>query len=91
MVSLMLRMCRPIFTSVKAVVFDSGFCVDKVITDLKAKGVYGVALIKKRRFWPKGVPSDLLDTHFEDTEVGDVGIVKTRTEDIRLFKIFCMK
>ena len=45
--SLMLRMCRHIFVSGKAVVFDSGFCVDKGLTDLKPKGVYAAYLIKK--------------------------------------------
>ena len=48
MVSLMLRMCRPIFGSWKAVVSDSGFCVAKVITELESKGVYAAAQIKKR-------------------------------------------
>ena len=35
MVSLMLRMCKNIFGTGKAVVFDSGFCVDKGITELE--------------------------------------------------------
>ena len=34
---LMLRICRHIFVSGKAVVLDSGFCVAKVITELKSK------------------------------------------------------
>ena len=62
----MLRMCRPIFGSGKAVVLDSGFCVTKVITELEARGVYAADLIKKRRYCPKGVPGDLIDSHFED-------------------------
>ena len=57
MVSLMLRIYRPIFGSRKAVVLDSGFCV--------TKGVYAAALVKKQRYFPKGVPGDLIDTHFE--------------------------
>ena len=44
----------------------------KGITELKAKVVYALYLIKKRRYWPKGVPGDLIDTNFEDNEVGDV-------------------
>ena len=48
MVSLMLSMCRPIFGSSKAVVLDSVFCVAKFITEIKPKGVYAVAMIKKR-------------------------------------------
>ena len=49
MVSLMLRMCRPIFGSGKAVVLGSVFCVAKVITDIKYKGFYVAALIKNPR------------------------------------------
>ena len=44
----------------------------KGIIDLECKGVYAAALIKKRRYWPKGVLGDLVDTHFEDKEDGDV-------------------
>ena len=65
-------MCRPIFGSYEAVVFESRFCVTKVITDIESKGVYVADLIKKRRYCPKGVPGDLIDTNFEDKEVGDV-------------------
>ena len=71
-VSLMLRMCKPIFGSRKAVVLDSGFCVAKGITDLEAKVVYAAYLIKKWCYCPKGFPGDLIDTQFEDKEVGDV-------------------
>ena len=41
-------MCKPIFGSEKAVLLDSGFCVDKGITELKVKGIYAAYLIKKR-------------------------------------------
>ena len=61
----MLSVCRPIFVLGEAVVLDSVFCVAKGITDLKSNGVYTEALIKKRRYWTKGVPGDLIDTHFE--------------------------
>ena len=87
----MLWMCRPISVSGKAVVLDSEFCVTKGIKELKSKCVYAAALIKRWRYWPKGVPSDLIDTNFEDKEVSDVGMIESRTKDINVFKIFCMK
>ena len=71
-VIVMLMMCRPIFGSWKDVVLDSGFFVAKGIADLKTKGVYVKALIKKRRYYPKWVPDDWIDTQFEYREVGDV-------------------
>ena len=48
--SLLSRMCRTIFGSGKAVVLDSDFFVAKGITELESKGVYEIALIKKRRY-----------------------------------------
>ena len=74
-VRLMLRICRPIFGSGKAVVLDNGFCVPKSITYLKAKGAYAADLINNRCYCPEGVPVDLIDTHFEDKEVGYVGMI----------------
>ena len=75
MVSLMLRMCRHVYGSGKAIFLDSEFFVAKVITELKAKGVYVEALIKKCFYWPKGVHRDLIDTHSEDKAVGGVGMI----------------
>ena len=84
-------MCRPIFGSGKAFVLDNGFCVTKGITDIKYKCVYVADLIKKWHYLPKGFTGDHIDTHFEDKEVSDVGMIEVRTEDNNLFKIFCMK
>ena len=81
----MLIMCRPIFGSGKDVVLDSVFFVNKFITELEAKGVYAAALIKKRHYWPKGVPGDLIGTQFEDKEVGYFVMTEARTEDNKLF------
>ena len=74
-------MCQPIFGTSKAVVLDSGFCVAKGIVALEAKGVFVGALIKKRRYWQKGVPGALIDEHFENMEVGDVDMVMAATEE----------
>ena len=87
----MLRIFRPIFGSGKAIVLDSVFCASKGITELEAKGVYAAVLIKKRRYCPKGVPGDLIDTYFQHKGFGDVGMIEARAEDNKLFKIFFMK
>ena len=87
----MLSMYRPIFGTGNAVVLDRGFCVAKGITKIEAKCVYESALIKKRCYWPKGVPRELIDTQFQDKEVRDVGIIETITQENRLLQIFCMK
>ena len=36
------------------------------IFERAGKGVYASALIKKRRYWPKSVPGDLVEQNFED-------------------------
>ena len=84
-------MCRPIFESGKAVILENGFCVVKGIIELNAKGVYSAALIKKWCYWPRGVPGDLIDNHFENTEVGDVVMIEAITEDNKFLKYFLWK
>ena len=85
---LMLRMCIPIFGSVKDVALDSVFWASKGITDLEYKGVCAAFLIKKRRYWPKWVPGDLIYTHFGDNEAGDIGMIETINEDNNFFKYY---
>ena len=33
----------------------------------------------------------MIDTHFEDKEISDVGMIEARTEYNNLIKIFCIK
>ena len=40
------------------------------------KGVLGLALIKKRRYWPKGFPAEEILWRMQNKEVGDVGVVQ---------------
>ena len=87
----MVRMCGPIFGSGKDVVLDIEICVTKGFKELKTNFVYAVSLINKPLYWLKGVPSDLIITHFEDKEVGDVGMIDARNEDNRLFTYFVLK
>ena len=70
---------------------DSGFCVAKAITDIESKCVYAASLINKRPYWPRGVPGNLIDTHFEDKKFGDIVMIEARNEDNNFFEIFCMR
>ena len=60
-VKLLLDMMEPIHGTGKVVTGDSGFCMELGMTALNEKGVYGQFLIKKRRYWPKHVPGELID------------------------------
>jgi Transposase IS4 len=51
---------------------DSGFCVLKALIELYNQGIFGSAVIKKRRFWPKYIDGDAIDKRFEDRNVGTV-------------------
>eukprot|EP00804_Cyclotella_cryptica_P018793 CCRYP_021187-RA/>CCRYP_021187-RA protein AED:0.33 eAED:0.33 QI:0/0/0/1/0/0/2/0/393 len=69
---------------------DSGFCVLLALLSLKKKGVYGGALIKKRRYWPSMVAGDAIDKHFDDKEVGSVAAVEGTHDGVR-YNIWVMK
>ena len=90
--SLMLRMHEVLKRSGKACTMDSGFCVAKGIVEMEAQlGVYGQALIKKRgRYWPKGVPGDMIDDYFKDKEIGECETLQVEFEGKTLF-IHCQK
>ena len=80
--SLILRMYRPIFGTGKGVVLEIEFFVAKGIIDLESKDVYAGALIKKQRYFPKGVPGDHIDTQFQNKEVSDDNMLEAKTRII---------
>ena len=72
------------------VILDSGFCVLRAIIELKKRGVFASALIKKRRFWPKYIDGDAIDLHFKDKDIGKSDSLPGKMHDIP-FHIFGMK
>lgn len=48
--SLLLNMCTTIFATGKVVILDSGFCVLNALIDLRKRGVFAAAVVKKRRY-----------------------------------------
>ena len=71
---ILLRLTRPVWATGKVFVLDSGFCVLKALVELKKKGLFAAALIKKRRFWPKHVAGDEIIQHLADKQVGDCDV-----------------
>jgi hypothetical protein len=69
---LLLRMTHQLWGTAKFVVMDSGFCILEALIELRKKGVFSTALIKKCRYWPKYIDGDKIDLHFADKEVGNV-------------------
>ena len=46
-IGMLLHLTKPVWGSGKIFILDSGFCVLKAIIELKKKGVFAAALIKK--------------------------------------------
>jgi hypothetical protein len=69
-VGLLLRLTKSLWHTGKVVILDSGFCVLSGIIELKKRGVFASALIKKRRYWPKYIRGDDINNHFQGKEVG---------------------
>uniref|UniRef100_A0A7S4KC53 PiggyBac transposable element-derived protein domain-containing protein n=1 Tax=Odontella aurita TaxID=265563 RepID=A0A7S4KC53_9STRA len=69
---------------------DSSFCVAKGVVELKKKGVYGDTLAKKRRYWPKRVPSGDIAAHFSSKEVGEMESLRTQVDGKTMW-VHCMK
>ena len=89
-VGLLIRLTQPLHQSGKVVILDSGFCVLKGIVELKKKGVFASALIKKRRYWPKYINGDEIKLEFEDKEVGDSDALPGELDGVPCH-IFAMK
>ena len=53
----------------------SGFCVLKVLLEMRKRGFYGISLIKNRLYWPKGVYGDSINDYFRSKYIGDVGFI----------------
>ena len=68
-------MCETLYGTGKAVVMESDFFVSRGIVELERKGVYGASMIKKKNYWPKGVPGAAIDIHFEDKGVNHCEIL----------------
>ena len=87
---LLLNLCASLAGSGKIVVLDSGFCVLQALVALKAIGVFAHAVIKKRRYWPKFVPGDLIEERMKEKAVGEVDGLKG-VLDGEPYNIFAMK
>ena len=88
--SLLLRLCESIFHIGLVVILDSGFCVLRAIIELKKRGVFASALIKKRKYWPKYVDGDAVDAHFAGKAVGTTDSLPGKIHGIP-FHIYAMK
>ena len=87
---ILLRLTKPVWSTGKVFVLDSGLCVLQALVELKKKGLFVVALIKKCRYWPKYVPGDEIIAHFDNKNEGDIDAIKGTMDGVP-FHIHAMK
>ena len=88
--TLMCEMTENIHGTGKIVSMDSGFCVTAGILHMHAHGVFGQSLIKKRKYWPKHVPGDLIDRHFEGKPLGHAETYRQVIDGVT-FNVHCTR
>ena len=84
-VGTLLRLSKPVHGTGKIFVLDSGFCVLQGLIELKKRGCFAHALIKKRRYWPKHIPGDEIIAHFADKEIGDADAISGILEEVPFY------
>ena len=89
-VGLILRMMNSYFATCRYVIIDYGFCVLKGLIQLRKKGVFDCAVIKKIRYWPYVVPGKEMEDHFWKVEVGDTYDIEETVYDV-IYHIWRMK
>ena len=83
-------MLKSYFGAGKYVILDSAVGVLEALVELKQQGIYSCALIKKRCFWPSGVPGNAIDDHMAVKEVGEIDAIQG-TEGAVTYKLWAMK
>ena len=89
-VGLLLCILLPIYHNGFVVLLDSGFCVLKGIIELRKKGVFASALIRKWCYWPKYIKVDDIKAHFDNKNVGDADSWPGTLDNIP-FHVYAMK
>ena len=62
----------------------------KGIAELRNKGVFALALIKKGRYWPKFIKGNDVKAQFVDSEVGAVDACPGHMDGVK-FHVICIK
>ena len=61
---------------------DYVFCVLKGLIQLRNKGAYYCAVIKKRRYWPSVIPGKEMEDHFVGVELGETDAMQGTVDDV---------
>ena len=89
-VGLLKRMCQSIFGTGRIIILDSGFCVLAGLIELRKMGLYASAVIKKRKYWPKYIPGNKIDSHLDGKDIGTQDVATGFLDGIS-YNVFAMK
>ena len=89
-IGLLLQILTPIFFKGFIMILDNVFCMLKGTVELRKKGVFTSALIKKRQYWPRFIHGDEIKEHFDNKQVGDTALWAGWLDDIP-FHVYAVK
>ena len=89
-VGTMLLCTRHICNCSKVFIMDIGFCVTNGLLELRKKGVFGAARIKKHIYWPVNSKVYAIDAQFSSKKVSNVDALN-QVEDGVAYHISCIK
>ena len=75
-------MIKSYFDTIRYVIIYYGFCVLKGFIQLRKKGVFVCALIKKRIYWPSVVLGKDMEDNFGEVEVGETDDIQGTVDDV---------
>lgn len=84
-VVLLLCLLEPYFTSGCYIVLDSGFCMLKGIVELKKRGIFVGALIKKNCYLPILFSENAINSHFNNKPVGECDAISLVLDEEKFF------
>ena len=63
---------------------DSRFCVLRNIFELRKKGVFATALVKKHHCWPKYVKGEAIREYFSTKDVDTTDAMRGELDSVKL-------
>ena len=81
-VGLLLHMKKNYFSTGRYITIDSGLCVLKGLIQLRKKGIFSCAVMKKIRYWPSLFPGKDMENYFGKVEVGDTYSIQVTVDDV---------
>ena len=67
---------------------DRNFCVLRSILEIIKRGVYGIALVKKRCYWPGGVHGDVINKYFSTGQISAVECLSAEWDETEFLFIY---